>query len=147
MRLEAAQNLGRGSGRRKRHIVPSSNLAGAKRILDTARGPLWAAGRFVEVQPCSKYGRLQPGQRLALPWTNRRPSAISLYAWREDGDKRYNLVLQNRGHYREIFASVIGREGADAVIANLAANRAIQLPGAFTTRQLSSLGFRNLEQP
>jgi hypothetical protein len=70
------------------------------------------------------------------------PGAIRLLAWHERGGERYSLTLKNDGHYREMFASLIGRGGADEVVRILAANKPIDLPGFFTTRQINSLGFR-----
>ncbi len=70
------------------------------------------------------------------------PSAISLLAWCERGNERYALVLKNNGRLREIFSKAFGLNTADQILDALMANRVVNIPGSFTTRQLNSLGFR-----
>ena len=70
------------------------------------------------------------------------PDAVSLLARRENGDERYCLVLKNNGHYREMFAPIIGADAANDVVNTLVANRIASFPGSFTTRQINLLGFR-----
>lgn len=70
------------------------------------------------------------------------PDSVSLLARRESGDESYSLVLKNNGHYREMFASIIGADAANDMVNTLVANRVASFPGSFTTRQINLLGFR-----
>ncbi len=79
--------------------------------------------------------------KTALQGENPELSSISLLAWRERGNERYNLVLENNGRLREIFSKIFSMDTANEIVDSLMANRIVNLPGFFTTRQLNSLGF------